>query len=357
MTIPKFKSPTDSFHAELKKRVNEYFDNVKINKTGNLKLYSKAIILVTAFLAVYVHLVFFTSPYIVLNLFECLVLGALTSAIGFNIMHDGAHGSFSSRKWINELAGLSLNFLGANVFMWKTKHNIVHHTYTNIDGVDDDINARPFLRLCDTQKHYRIHKYQHLYFLAAYAFLYMYWIFFTDYKKYFSNKVGDIPIKKMTLGEHFSFWGFKALHIVLFVLLPIYSVGFLPWLVGFLTYGLFAGIILSVIFQLAHTVEETHFPETDPLSGKIEDAWAVHQLKTTANFATKNKFWSWYTGGLNFQVEHHLFPNISHVHYPALSEIVKNVCREYNIPYLEHKKLRYALVSHVAHLKAMGRAD
>ncbi len=356
MIVPKFLNPTDSFHSELRTRVNEYFDKVKTIKTGNFKLYSKAIIIVTAFLAVYVHLVFFTSPYIVLNIAECLILGALTSAIGFNIMHDGAHGSFSSKKWVNELAGLSLNFLGANVFMWKTKHNIVHHTFTNIDGVDDDINAKPFLRLCESQKKYKIHKYQHIYFLAAYALLYIYWIFFTDYKKYFTNKVGEMPIKKMTFMDHFTFWGFKALHLVLFVIIPIYTVGFVAWIIGFLAYGFFAGIVLSVVFQLAHTVSETHFPETNPTTGKVEDEWAVHQLKTTANFATKSKFWSWFTGGLNFQVEHHLFPNISHVHYPALSEIVKEVCQKYNIPYLEHAKTRYAIASHVAHLKAMGNA-
>lgn len=355
MIVPKFLNPSNSFHAELRNRVNDYFDKVKTMKTGNMKLYSKAIFLVTSFLAVYIHLVFFTSPFILLNLFECLLLGALTSAIGFNVMHDGAHGSFSSKKWINEMAGLSLNFLGANVFMWKTKHNIVHHTFTNIDEVDDDINAKPFLRLCETQKHYKIHKYQHIYFLAAYSLLYIYWIFFTDYKKYFTKKVGEMPIKKMTFMDHFTFWGFKALHLVLFVAIPIYTVGFLAWVIGFLTYGFFAGIVLSVVFQLAHTVKETKFPVTNVLTGKVEDEWAVHQLKTTSNFATKSRFWTWFTGGLNFQVEHHLFPNISHVHYPALSEIVKKVCQEYNVPYLEHSKTRYAIASHVAHLKEMGR--
>lgn len=355
MTLPKFISPADGFHAELKSRVNDYFNKINVYKTGNSRLYTKAIVLAVSFIAVYVHLVFFTTGPAWFNLLECVLLGALTSAIGFNIMHDGAHGSFSSRKWVNELAGLSINFLGANVFMWKTKHNIVHHTFTNIDGVDDDIDAKPFLRLCDTQKHYKVHKYQHIYFLAAYSLLYLYWIFFTDYKKYFSSKVGEVTIKKMSLTDHFTFWGFKAIHLLLFVVLPIYFVGPVAWLAGFLTYGLFAGIVLSVVFQLAHTVKETQFPQADLTTGKTENTWAIHQLKTTANFATRSKFWSWFTGGLNFQVEHHLFPNISHVHYPALSKIVKSVCRKYKIPYLEHRKLRYAFISHVAHLKAMGK--
>lgn len=355
MIVPKFLNPSNSFHAELRKRINEYFTEIKAKPTGNYKLYTKAIILVTSFIAVYVHLVFFTSPYLLLNLFECMVLGALTSAIGFNIMHDGAHGSFSQQKWLNELAGLSLNVLGANVFMWKTKHNVVHHTFTNIEGMDDDINAKPFLRLCDTQKHYWIHRFQHMYFLMAYSLLYLYWIFFTDYRKYFTKKVGEMPIKKMSAGEHFSFWGFKALHLILFVVIPIYTVGFKFWLIGFLTYGLFAGIVLSIVFQLAHTVSDTHFPTPDAKTGKVEDEWAVHQLKTTANFATRNKIVSWFTGGLNFQIEHHLFPHISHIHYPAISRIVQEVCREYNIPYIEYPKVRLAVASHISHLRDMGR--
>jgi linoleoyl-CoA desaturase len=165
-----------------------------------------------------------------------------------------------------------------------------------------------------------------------------------------------MPIKKMSMQEHFTFWGFKALHLVLFVVVPIYMVGFTAWLIGFLTYGLFAGIVLSLVFQLAHTVSDTHFPTPDATTGKVEDEWAVHQLKTTANFATKNKIVSWFTGGLNFQVEHHLFPHISHIHYPAISEIVKQVCKEYNIPYIEYPKVRLAVASHVRHLKEMGKA-
>ena len=256
MITPKFSVSSNAFYNELKNRVKEYFDKVEINQTGNIKLYSKAIIITVSFLLVYFHLIFFAKPmlqadnifYIILLLIECIVLGALTSAIGFNIMHDGAHGSFSSKKWVNDMAGLSLNMLGANVFMWKTKHNVLHHTFTNIDTFDDDIDAKPFLRLCETQKKFKIHKYQHLYFIAAYSLLYLYWILFTDYKKYFTRKVGQIAIKKMTIAEHFSFWGFKAIHIVLFGILPIYMIGFMPWLIGFLVYGAFAGIILSVVF-------------------------------------------------------------------------------------------------------------
>jgi linoleoyl-CoA desaturase len=354
MASLKFSHPTQSFHGELKKRINDYFSQAGKKPTGNFSLYFKAVIIVVSFLAVYTHLVFFT-PIAWVAILECIVLGGLTAAIGFNIMHDGMHGSFSRYKWINELAGLSLNFLGANNFMWRTKHNIIHHTYTNVEGVDDDIEAKPLLRLCDTQKYYKIHRFQHWYFWAAYSLLYIWWVFFTDYKKYFSGKIGPTPLKKMTSAQHISFWGFKLIHAFIFLAGPIYMVGFSTWIIGFLVYGMFAGFVLSIVFQLAHTVEDTHFVQASAQVGKIEDEWAIHQLKTTANFATKNKIISWLVGGLNFQVEHHLFPKISHVHYPAISQIIRNACKDFGISYIEYPKMRLALVSHVSHLKKLSR--
>jgi linoleoyl-CoA desaturase len=170
------------------------------------------------------------------------------------------------------------------------------------------------------------------------------------------KKVGSVPIQKMDWKEHVSFWGFKALHLVLFVVIPINFLGFLPWLVGFVVYGVAAGLFLSVVFQLAHSLEETTFPLPAEVTNKMDSEWAIHQLQTTANFATHNKLLSWLVGGLNFQVEHHLFPNISHVHYPEVSKIVKQTCAEFNIPYLEHKKMSLAFASHVKHLRRLGQA-
>jgi linoleoyl-CoA desaturase len=356
MTVPKFSNTGQSFHTELKKRISEYFEQVGKSTTGDFSLFVKAIVLVIGFLFVYIHLVFFT-PMAAIALVECVILGGLTAAIGFNVMHDGAHGSFSKYKWVNDLAALSLNFLGANNFMWKTKHNVIHHAYTNVDGIDDDIDAKPFLRLCETQKFYKMHRYQHLYFWLAYSLLYMYWIFVTDYKKYFLKRVGSVPLKKMSRTDHLSFWSFKILHAFLFIVLPIYTVGFSSWIIGFLAYGLFSGFVLSIVFQLAHTVEDTQFPVAIQPANKLEDEWAIHQLKTTANFATRNKFICWWVGGLNFQIEHHLFPKISHVHYPAISRIIKKACQDYNVPYIEYPKMRLAVMSHVSHLRHLGKPE
>ncbi|MEX0882555.1 MAG: acyl-CoA desaturase [Cyclobacteriaceae bacterium] len=355
MATPKFSKPTLSFHQDIKKGVGKYFKDNQLTKFGNKTLYFKASIIVLSFVALYIHLIFFT-PHWAIAIVECLLMGAFTAFIGFNVMHDGAHGSFSKHPWINKIAGLSINFLGANVFMWKTKHNVVHHSYTNVEGVDDDLNAGTFLRLSPTQKKLKFHKFQHYYFIFAYALLYLYWVFFTDYKKYVVRKVGVVPIQKMTISDHISFWGFKILHLILFIAIPVYMVGWMPWLFGFLIYGLFAGLVLTLVFQLAHSLEETSFPVPSLETNCLEDEWMVHQIKTTANFATGHKILTWFLGGLNYQIEHHLFPKISHIHYPAISKIVKQICREYNITYLEHHRLRMAFLSHFRHLRMLGKA-
>lgn len=354
MSHLKFSNTPNSFHTELKQRISSYFQEVGKSTTGNYKIFVKAVILMLCFASIYVHLVFFTPP-VFWQILESILLGGVVAAIGFNVMHDGAHGSFSKFKWVNSLAAFSLNILGGNSFMWNMKHNVIHHAYTNVAGVDDDIDIQPWMRMCSSQKRYRLHKYQHLYFWFLYSLLYLFWIFVLDYQKYFKSRVGNMPLKKMEFTDHLVFWSFKVFHLFLFVALPIYMVGFSSWLISFLIFTCVAGFVLSVVFQLAHTVEHTAFPVPDVISNRMEDEWAIHQIKTTANFATRNKVVNWLVGGLNFQIEHHLFPKISHVHYPAISKIIKQACEEYGIRYIEYRRVRHALASHVSFLRQMGR--
>ncbi len=356
MATPKFLNIDGSnFHQELKRRVNNYFIESKKPSTGNFSLYFKAGLLWTCYIALYVHVVFF-PPVAWIGIVECLIMGGLTAAIGFNVMHDGGHGSFSPSKTWNKIASFSANALGASAIMWNNKHNIIHHTYTNIDGVDDDIEIKPLLRMCPTQKKYVIHRFQHIYVWVLYTLLLLVWLFVSDYTKYFRQKVGEVSIKKMSPYDHFAFWAAKIGYAFIMIALPIYLLGFTTWLVGFLVMVLFAGFVLSIVFQLAHTVEETAFPVASIDSNKIENEWAIHQIQTTANFATKNKLISWLVGGLNFQIEHHLFPKISHIHYPAISKIIKKTCEEFNVKYIEYKKMRHAIASHSSYLRKMGRA-
>ena len=350
--LPRF-TDTPNFYSDLKTRVNQYFERSQKDPTGNWRLFSKAIILIVAHIAFYTLLVFF-KPHAWLAIIYCVILGVLTAAIGFNVMHDGAHGSFSKYKWLNKLAAFSLNILGGNDYMWNIKHNVIHHGFTNIDGVDDDINAGPLVRMCTTQKRRWFHQFQHLYVGFLYAMLYLLWMFVLDYGKYFSGKVAGVSIKRMTVWEHISFWGGKAGNLIIFIVVPILMVGPIDALIGFGVFVGITGFLISLVFQLAHAVEHTHFPVADE-QGKIKNEWAIHQIQTTANFATTNPVVTWFCGGLNFQIEHHLFPKISHIHYPKISAIVRQTCAEYGIQYVEYPRVHTAVLSHFRFLREMGR--
>lgn len=353
MQTPKFAHVKQSFHVELKRRINEYFATTGKSTTGGFRLFSKALFLLLALSGTYIYVVFFT-PGVTGALLLCVLMGGLIASIGFNIMHDGGHGSFSRYGWVNKAAAITAELLGASHFMWNMKHNVIHHAFTNIDGIDDDIDAKPFLRMASTQKRYKMHRFQHIYFVLLYSIFHLYWVLFSDYKKYFSRKIGDMPLKKMSFNDHLTFWGFKIIHYAIFIVIPIAVLGVADWAIGYAICTVVTGFTLSIVFQLAHTVEHTEFP-VPAEDGRLQDEWAVHQLKTTANFATRNKLISWYVGGLNFQVEHHLFPKISHIHYPAINKIVKQACQEYNVVYVEYPKMYQAVASHVAFLRQMGK--
>lgn len=352
-STPQFSAPQQGFAQELRKQVHLYFQQHQISKFGGKKILFKSILLILFFGVNYYLWVFLDFNFAIKILLSS-IMGILTALIGFNIMHDGAHQSFNQRKWLNNVASYTLNFLGASVFFWKTKHNIVHHTYTNIPDVDDDIEAGIFMYLNPAKKKYSFHQYQHLYFPFVYAFLYLYWVFYADYKKYFSKKVGQIKIENFNQNEKVIFWLSKIFHLIVFVVLPIILVGWKEWALLFLIYAFTAGLVLSIVFQLAHIVEETNFPIPDS-NNKLSDEWMIHQLKTTANFAMNSKALSYLLGGLNYQIEHHLFPNISHIHYPSISKIVQEVCYKYNVPYYAHPTMLVALHSHYKKLKYLGK--
>lgn len=348
----KFNNVDTLFSKALKLKTNNYFKNTSINKTGNRRIFLKAAILLAVFVLLYSILVF-VQPHWSISVILCLIFGVNLAAIGFNIMHDAGHNSFSKNKNLNTFLSYTLNLLGGNIYFWKLKHNIAHHTFTNIEGEDHDIEIK-FMRIHHDQQLKKHHKYQHLYFPILYGISYLAWIFFQDYEKYFRQRLGKssdtfhFPVREKVI-----FWVSKVLHFLLFVIVPVIVVGWLPTLVGLLIAGVVCGLCLATVFQLAHVVSGTEFKTIE--AARVEDEWMIHQLNSTANFATKSKVLTWLLGGLNFQVEHHLFPKISHVHYPAINAIVQETCREYNVNYVEFRSFWQALRSHVQVIQLMAK--
>lgn len=350
-----FNNKNSVFFNALKVKVDSYFKSNNIKETGNYKLFLKTILLSITAISLYTILVFFTPP-VWISILLCCLMGLNLAGIGFNVMHDGAHGSFSTKTWVNELMGYSLNAMGGSVYLWKYKHNVNHHSFTNIEGMDDDIDIKPWIRVHEDQKKHWYHRFQHIYWVGLYGVTYLLWIFVQDFQKYFTGKVGDLPFRKMDLKEHFIFWISKILYIGVFIITPIFMVGIVNTIIGYSIISFVTGFVIAIVFQLAHIVEDASFETPTSVNHKIETEWAIHQIQTTANFATKSKIVSWFTGGLNFQVEHHLFPRISHIHYPKISQLVRETCEQFSIPYLEFPTVLSAVRSHVVHLKHIGRA-
>ena len=349
-----FSNKNNSFYQDVKVSVEEYFSTTHFQKTGNWKLYLKTLTLVPAAICLYFILlsVHFT---VIPGMLISGIFGFVLASIGFNIMHDACHGSYSERPWINNIMGLSLNLLGGNAFIWKFKHNIIHHTYTNIDGIDDDIAKSPVMRQCESQKWVKAHRFQHIYVPILYAVSSFTWVSMMDFMKYFKRKIHNTKLQKMNLNEHIIFWLSKVLYVVFYIIIPVQYVGWSAWAIGFSSMHVMMGLTLALVFQLAHVVEDTEFvfaPGIEPQ--KIKDEWAIHQVKTTANFAPQNKLISWFVGGLNYQIEHHLFPKVSHVHYPAIAGIVKDVCDKHQVHYNEFRTMRGAVASHFRMMKQLG---
>ena len=350
-----FNNANSPFFKSLKSKVNIYFKENKLSRTGGSPLFFKGLLISLSAVIMYVILVFFTPP-VWVSLILCGLLGVNFAMIGFNIMHEGGHGSFSRYKWLNAVSAYSLNILGGNIHFWKQKHNIDHHTFTNIKGMDHDIDVK-FMRMHAEQPRRKYHRFQHYYWVLLYGISYMAWVLYQDFEKYFSRKMERSGRRKKLEGkEHLIFWLTKSGYVFLYLVLPIIMVGWVETAVGFTVLSVTCGFTISIVFQLAHVVEGTQFPEPDVDTCKIEKEWAVHQLNTTANFATQSKLAYWLLGGLNFQVEHHLFPGISHVHYPQINKLVKETCQEFNVAYLEHKTLGKAFLSHLLLIKKLGRA-
>lgn len=348
-----FSNRNSIFYSELKRSVDEYFSGKGLKKTGNWKLYSKAIILIGFAISSYVFLLSAEySP--IVGIVLSSALGLSLASIGFNVMHDACHGSYSSKKWVNNTLGLTLNALGGNSFIWKFKHNIIHHTYTNVDGIDDDIAKSPLMRQCRSQKWVPAHRFQHIYVVLVYAISSFAWVFIMDFNKYFRRKVYQTDLQKMSNSDHLVFWLSKVLYMLFYIAIPVYFVGWQAWAIGFACMHVVMGLTLALVFQLAHVVEHAEFEKAEGDSMTIENEWAIHQVKTTANFAPKDSIISWFVGGLNYQVEHHLFPRVSHVHYPDISPIVKDTCSRFNVPYNEYMTMSAAVASHFRMMKSLG---
>jgi linoleoyl-CoA desaturase len=359
VVLPKFTGTNRQFYSELKKRVDTYFKEEKVSKNGNINMYVKTIVMFIAYFTPFFLILFNFTESRLTWLLLALFMGFSMAGIGLCVMHDANHGSYSRYPWLNKFIGvLSMSIIGGHAINWQIQHNVIHHTFTNVHEHDEDIAPPGFMRFEPHAKRKGIHKLQFLYAWFFYGLMTLMWATTKDFRQLIRyNKRGLVKNMNSTFRKELSTLIASKVFYLGYMLLPYFlvsSMTFLEWLLGFVALHYMAGLWLAMIFQPAHVVEETEFPLPAD-GGNIENTWAEHQLRTTMNFATKDPIFSWMVGGLNYQVEHHLFPNICHVHYPRISKIVESTAREFNLPYNNRRTFVGALWSHEMMLWKLGR--
>jgi linoleoyl-CoA desaturase len=346
------------FSDTLRERVNEYFTSNNISSYGNYNMVLKSVFMMTVYITPLI--LFYTQ--VVTNevaiFFLYILIGLGKAGIGMGIMHDANHGSYSKNKTVNKWMGLTINFIGANAKVWKIQHNVLHHTYTNIDGADDDINVPGVLRFSPNAKRYWFHKFQFLYAWIFYGISTLWWMTVKDFVRLtrFKN-MNLVKSKKEYWRAMLNIMVWKIFYFSYILVIPMIILPVSPWVIvlSFVSMHFVTGLILSIIFQTAHVVTDTEFPLPDE-NGTISEDWFKHQLETTCNYAPKSRFFSWLIGSLNFQVEHHLFPKVCHVHYKNLSHIVRKTAEEYNLPYHTKSNFIIAVYDHILMLYNLGKA-
>ncbi|WAC10351.1 fatty acid desaturase family protein [Dyadobacter pollutisoli] len=344
-----------TFFPTLRQRVDQHFSTNNLCKSGGKKIIYKAFFMLSLYLIPYLLILSgYFSAYAMFAM--TIVMGFGVAGVGMSVMHDAIHGSLATSNILNKFFGASIYLLGGNAYNWEVQHNRLHHTYTNIHEVDEDITGKFLLRLSFQEKQKSIHRFQHIYAFFLYSLMTLSFLW-KDFKEIslFNEMSKSGMTKPFPKKELIRLIITKLAYVVFICVIPLYftSLSFGQWLIGFFAMHCTAGMILSTVFQMAHVVEGVDQPEPNN-TGCVENAWAVHQLQTTSNFAGKNRFLSWYIGGLDYQIEHHLFPSISHIHYHALSPIVRQTALEFGLHYNAKANFANALGSHIRMLKSMG---
>lgn len=349
---------TDFFET-VRKKVNEYFKTNNISRFGNYTMVIKTIVMILIYMVPYSVLMFgeIHNPWLIWVLW--MLMGFGMAGIGLAIMHDANHGSYSKNGKVNKVLGYLINFVGGSVTNWKIQHNVLHHSYTNIEGLDEDITSISLLRFTPSQKLKKVHRYQYIYAWFFYSLMTFFWFIYKDIPQLIRyKKDGRLDSKQRS---HYGWLlaeliASKILYALYIIVIPI-TVLDIPWwatILAFLTMQVICGLLLTTIFQLAHIMPSSSFPLPD-IKGNMENSWAIHQLHTTTNFAPRSKILSWFIGGLNYQIEHHLFPNICHIHYKKISPIVKKTAQDFGIPYHTEPNFIKAIMNHTRMLKILGR--
>ena len=343
-----------ALRRDLRRAAEEYSQRVGGSVRGGMRLYAKAAVLCATAAVLYLTLLLYVPSW-TFAIPMLVLLGICLAGIAFNISHDASHGAFCRSRFGNRLLALTFDLLGASSYCWYRKHNVKHHGYTNIEGADEDIQIGLIGRLSPYARARKFHRYQHIYLWPLYGLLAFKWHLYDDYRDLKRGMIGRARVSRPTGWEMVLLVGGKLAFLGVWFVLPATQRPIGAVLIAYLIVASVLGLVLSLVFQLAHCVEETKFSQSTIAESRFPLGWEAHQIEATANFACQCRWLTWFVGGLNHQIEHHLFPRISHIHYPGLAPLVEEICRRHGVRYSVNESLWGALGSHYLFLRRLGR--
>lgn len=340
----------DPFYSELHQEVMQYFRQHGLSPKATPVIWRKLLFLLIAMVVLY-YAVFFGPLSFSLRLPLALLLGACIAACGFSVSHEALHNNLSRHQRVNRILGYSMDLLGSSSFLWKINHG-AHHSFTNVHGLDGDIKDSMWIRLCPYAPFRAPHRFQLITAVLLYASFYLLIVFVFNTLNILGRNFGNGERRRIPRRQLWAFVLFKLLYLLLWFVLPVLfgPLNSLQFLQLYLMAAAVAGLSFSTIFFLAHNVLEVKYDQAPATS---QASWAEHQLRTTCNF--KAGPLGFFLGGLHYQVEHHLFPQICSAHFPAVAAIVQRVAAAHGIPYRSNKSLGRALHSHAQLLWRLSR--
>jgi linoleoyl-CoA desaturase len=353
------KGPRSGFSVQLADQVDACLDASSLERAYR-RLHRKGAVVALWYLASY-GLIVFADGW-ALGAFACLSLALAMAGVGFNIQHDANHNAFfptGGTKRLtpaNRAAGWSIHAIGASAQRWIDGHVLVHHASPNVVGRDYDIELNPFARLAPAQTRRRWHRVQHLYLWPIYGFTAISIIVADVVGTVVESFTGDRHGRKPTARDYTVLVATKTVFIAAMLGVPLL---FHPWWVvalGASAVLSITGLLLGIVFQLAHAVTEAEFCD---VASRPEGGWHEWQVRTSVDFCHGDgpgaRALTWYIGGLNYQTEHHLFPRLPHTAYPVVAPVVEATCAAYAVPYHVQPNLWVALRSHYRHVRELGR--
>lgn len=347
------KDSPDFILKQIKEKADGYFLTHNYTKNGNGYLVLKFIAQLLL-VAGSVYWVFHAST----PLFLCLAYisaGFTLLVLGINFGHDGAHGCLTgNKKFDGTLFQLIYAIQGLGGYMWQIRHNSAHHIFPNVYDRDSDLEMSPLILLNPKQTSKPIHKYQHIYAPFLYVFVTLIWIFVEDFVILIRKDSANAKIKKIPTIEWVKIVAIKLIYLLNFIVLPVLTTkfGWMDVIVAFFVMHFVVSVFLTFTFFISHHIQEISYVRANEDTHVIENSWLSHQINTTIDFHPKSYIAHFIFGGFNTHIAHHIFPEICHIHYPTLTQIIKETLEENKVGHW-YKSFTFlqGMRSHILHLK------